>query len=175
MVVSAARQAATTFGCCAERPGRTSSMMGAGTSSSMYNSSASIDDVLVAALVDDRPFSTMDVIVWPRVLTHASRPPNFKKAHNAALPSCWAATLESATTPFHRDGSCRKGQKAGSVSSGVSSNFFVASSYACFRTFHNYRPGVSPIAPRTACAAQDGRGRGGRAGGAGRAAGGNEL
>jgi len=153
MAVSAANVAATTFGCLLESAGRRSSITGAGVSNSMYNRMASRADCLVAALVEDSPFSTKGVNVWPRVLefrvriylfrnprtthlVHPSRPPNLRKAHNAAIPSCCAATFESATAPFHRLGSCRNGRKAGSCSSGVISNCFAASSYAAFLTFH---------------------------------------
>ena len=113
-------------------------MTGPATSSSMYSSSASIAEALVAARVDDKPFSAMEATVCPRVLVQFSLPPNFRNAHSALIPSCCAATLESATAPFQRLESCRKGRKAGSYSSGVASNCFAASSYACFRTFHIY-------------------------------------
>jgi hypothetical protein len=71
-------------------------------------------------------------------LVAPSRPPNLRKAHNAAIPSCCAATFESATAPFQSPGSCKNGRNAGSCSSGVISNCFAASSYAAFRTFHIY-------------------------------------
>lgn len=75
---------------------------------------------------------------WDRGLTHlvqAWAPPNFKKAQYAARPSDCAATLESATAPFHRLGSCMNGTKTGCDSSGVFSNCPFASSYPSFRTF----------------------------------------
>lgn len=61
-------------------------------------------------------------------LVQPSRPPNLRKAHNAAIPSCCAATFESATAPFHSPGSFKNGLNAGSCSSGVTSNCFAASS-----------------------------------------------
>ncbi len=67
-----------------------------------------------------------------------SLPPNLRKAHSAAIPSCCAATFESATAPFISPGSSRNGLNAGSCSSGVISNCFAASSYAALRTFHIY-------------------------------------
>lgn len=63
MEVKVANVAATILGCLFERAGRRSSIIGAAVSNSMYRRIASRDDALVAARVDDRPFSTKGVMV----------------------------------------------------------------------------------------------------------------
>jgi hypothetical protein len=63
MAVNAANVAATTFGCLLPSAGRRSSMTGAGVSNSMRSKIASRADCLVAALVEDKPFSTKGVTV----------------------------------------------------------------------------------------------------------------
>lgn len=127
-----------TLGCFADIAGRISSTIGLAASSSMSSNSASTEDALVAGLVDTSPFSTIGVTTWLRERTQFSLPPNLRNAQNAAMPSDCAATLESATAPFHRLGSWLNGRNAGSCSSGVSSNCFAASSYACLRAFQTY-------------------------------------
>ena len=68
MAVRAAKVAATILGCLLDRAGRRSSTTGAATSSSIYSKIASRAEAFVAALVDERPFSTREMITFDRVL-----------------------------------------------------------------------------------------------------------
>jgi hypothetical protein len=63
MAVNAANAAAITFGCLLESTGRRSSITGAGVSNSIKSKMASSEDALVAALVEESPFSSKGVIV----------------------------------------------------------------------------------------------------------------
>lgn len=128
-------------------------MTGSGLSVSMYKSSASSAACFAAGRVDGRPFSAMVAMVICRVLQHSRQqnattwlsstcyrvqpcwPEISRKAHNAARPSCCAATFESPTTPFHMLASFTNWRTIGSFSLAASLNSLPAASYASFRTF----------------------------------------
>lgn len=150
MVVRVAPVAAMILGCLCDNAPTRSSIKPSGFSISTNSNITSIAFAFAAGRVAANPFSIIGTLVVLRVLwawykltmvllvpsalsvythlEHACTPANFRNEQYAARPSTCAATFESATAPFQRPGSCKKGRNTGSDSSGDFWNCLLASS-----------------------------------------------